>query len=1031
MLSRIRIIFLSAICLFSVSVIGLAQLPGNSYSISFLTAKDGISQGTSRYMLQDSKGYMWLSSIDGINRYNGKEFFHFKAPRYYEDCKPVTQVWGLVEDANTDVWMGSMQGLYRYQRGRNTFVKYDIFTPLQGTGVVNMPFAIVGTEVWVTDGLFSFKAIDFNTQKVRVLYEASVNLQPAQACVTPPQYDGKGNIWVANENAIHRISIQDSAVVTFPVFNLQSKSTGGITVTGFALHMQAHVLAISTTKGLVLFDIQQKQNIPLKDENKLLSKQEAWYVKADNGCFLVANEECPLIKVALNGETIIPLIEKKILDNEEHRGSRTACMYRDQWNRLWLNANGEYTAVIDFNERFIKKIVRGGVSGLPSGTVLSIRNVGNEIWVSDTYLSVIDRITGKVEKRFSTAVLPGLPVSFEQLFYDSLLQRMWISAGSHIYYYDLKADRFVKTGFVFPGTGIDWLRCFAKLRSGELLLVGKDGVWQADRDGNKALFIPGFGKGIINDLFVQNNGRLVLSVIGEPLKIVEYSAEAGFKLIKSVALPGIPMMVSEDAINNVIWVATDRGIYKIDNLSYKVLQHYSESDGMANEFTYAVLPDKYGWIWCSTNKGIVAINTRTNEVVNYDMNQNLQELEFNNRAYHADSEGYIYFGGVKGMNYFKPPVKDYDTIQPKIIIEDILLNNIPYAPFLNPDMINDIHYLYGKGSLTIKVQALHLIKANNLRITYRLREQKQDWIAIKNGESIQMFNLAPGNYHLEISYTDGSSKHTIASRVLHIQVKPPWYLAWWFRWLLVLSLISLVWFVIARRQKRKLRKLQQENEIMRLKVEKETSIARERERIITDLHDDIGATLSSMHIYGDLAKNMWDTQPDDSKKMIDRITGTSKDLMSRMGDIIWSMKPADEEKFTLEARLTNYCNELLAPKNIVVTFDIDRDLAASITNPEVRKNILLIAKEALNNIAKYSGASMASVSIKKVNAVLELTISDNGKGFDIGATGQGNGLGNIKSRCAMLNGNCEIESESGQGVVVSCIFPIAIISHKV
>ena len=198
----------------------------------------------------------------------------------------------------------------------------------------------------------------------------------------------------------------------------------------------------------------------------------------------------------------------------------------------------------------------------------------------------------------------------------------------------------------------------------------------------------------------------------------------------------------------------------------------------------------------------------------------------------------------------------------------------------------------------------------------------------------------------------------------------------------------------------------------------------ERERIISDLHDDMGATLSSMSIYSDLAGNVMDAQPQETKKLIDKISGTSKNLMERMGDIIWSMKPADEDKYTLEARLKNYCNELLSPKSIVCGFDIDAALAASITNPEARKNILLIAKEAINNIAKYSEASNATVSLKQKEEKLLLTISDNGKGFIENKTQQGNGLQNIRQRCKQFNGNCEIVSQTGKGVLIKCIFAV-------
>ena len=222
--------------------------------------------------------------------------------------------------------------------------------------------------------------------------------------------------------------------------------------------------------------------------------------------------------------------------------------------------------------------------------------------------------------------------------------------------------------------------------------------------------------------------------------------------------------------------------------------------------------------------------------------------------------------------------------------------------------------------------------------------------------------------------------------------------------------------------------LQKEN--TRLAIEKREGVIKERERIIADLHDDIGGTLSSMSIYSDLAGSVMDTQPQETKKMIDKISGISKSLMERMGDIIWSMKSADEEKYTLEARLKNYTTELLSPKGIFCEFNIDIQLAASITNPETRKNILLITKEAINNIAKYSEATKASISLKQQDGKVSLTINDNGKGFSKEKIKHGNGLFNIRQRCRLLNGECEVASQPGNGVDIECRFPFHILSDN-
>lgn len=203
-----------------------------------------------------------------------------------------------------------------------------------------------------------------------------------------------------------------------------------------------------------------------------------------------------------------------------------------------------------------------------------------------------------------------------------------------------------------------------------------------------------------------------------------------------------------------------------------------------------------------------------------------------------------------------------------------------------------------------------------------------------------------------------------------------------------------------------------------------------RNKISQDLHDDIGATLSSINIYGELAHKIMTDKPDHSKVMLGKISEQSKGLMARMSDVIWSMKPVEEEKNSFANRLKNYGSELLAPKEITCQFDIDESLGNRILNPVVRKNILLIVKEAMNNIAKYSSASKAKISLLQQNKNIVLTISDNGNGFSNPDAVNGNGLENMQKRSKDLRGICKIQSESGKGVSITCTFPITIFSDK-
>lgn len=202
-----------------------------------------------------------------------------------------------------------------------------------------------------------------------------------------------------------------------------------------------------------------------------------------------------------------------------------------------------------------------------------------------------------------------------------------------------------------------------------------------------------------------------------------------------------------------------------------------------------------------------------------------------------------------------------------------------------------------------------------------------------------------------------------------------------------------------------------------------------RNQISQDLHDDIGATLSSINIYGELAHAQLANEATPSKEMIEKITVQTKDLMSRMGDVIWSMKPADEEKNSFASRLTNYSSELLTPKNIIANIIVEERIDNKIHNPVVRKNILLIVKEAMNNISKYSEATRVDISLKEVENEIVLSVCDNGTGFKNNSILNGNGIENMKKRCEQFSGKFSIASQSGEGVSICCTFPITIISH--
>ncbi len=207
------------------------------------------------------------------------------------------------------------------------------------------------------------------------------------------------------------------------------------------------------------------------------------------------------------------------------------------------------------------------------------------------------------------------------------------------------------------------------------------------------------------------------------------------------------------------------------------------------------------------------------------------------------------------------------------------------------------------------------------------------------------------------------------------------------------------------------------------------AVLKMRQKISQDLHDDVGSSLSSIQIFSELANIHWEAKPDETRNSVSKIAVISKDLMQQMSDIVWSMKPPEEESNSFAARIKNYAADFLTPLQISCKFTIDEQLTQKISNPAARRSLLLIVKEAMNNIAKYSDAKNCVISFTKESSALHMIIKDDGNGFNQKIITIGNGLQNIENRCKQLGGNFSIDTGPGLGVCITCRLPIAIFSH--
>ncbi len=233
--------------------------------------------------------------------------------------------------------------------------------------------------------------------------------------------------------------------------------------------------------------------------------------------------------------------------------------------------------------------------------------------------------------------------------------------------------------------------------------------------------------------------------------------------------------------------------------------------------------------------------------------------------------------------------------------------------------------------------------------------------------------------------------------------------------------------IAAFKHKEELQIASQELELKSLK-ERLEALFSERNRIASDLHDDIGAALSSIRIYSGAAQKHFHSNPKESEQLIQRINESSTGMMDRMSDIVWSINPKNDNGQSLVMRMKSFAGEVLGSLDIKVNYKIDEGVEDLHPTTIVRRNLFLIFKEAITNISKYSGAKDVVVVLEMKDEKLHMSIEDNGVGFNVVSGMHGNGLSNMNLRAEAIGAVFHITSHKNKGTQLMLLLPLAKIS---
>ncbi|MCC7401129.1 MAG: hypothetical protein IT214_06555 [Chitinophagaceae bacterium] len=457
--------------------------------------------------------------------------------------------------------------------------------------------------------------------------------------------------------------------------------------------------------------------------------------------------------------------------------------------------------------------------------------------------------------------------------------------------------------------------------------------------------------------------------------------------------------------NDDFWIGTrNHGIHVFTIQKGKLIKKFSltTAAGLSDDFITHLSCDQENNIWASSALGLDKISNKTGAPVieNITRQNNIFQSVFD---VVLDKDNIAWGIVSNGLIKITPELKKKSDYIPTLMVSMLKTEK---------DTIYEEQPLsYTQNNLSFSFAATSFFNEKQILYSYRLHGgSNNQWSEPSNLSTVSFIDLHPGDYALEIKAVFPAGRYPPQFLSYKFSITAPWWQTWWFHSLAALFIITALFFVSRYYYRRKL-------EIKMAALEKQQAIEKERTRIATDMHDDLGAGLSRIKF---LSQALETKNPDNAaiKTGLEKITNFSDEMAEKMGEIIWALNQKNDTLADLVAYIRSYALEYLSNHDIACTMDTPLHLPETFIAGEMRRNIFLAVKECLHNIIKHAQATSVNFSVR-LNELIEIVIHDNGKGIDWNhLRAAGMGLQNITKRMNEVNGKASFLNENGAKVIL-------------
>jgi len=813
---------------------------GKNIRFEHLSLEEGLSQSVVNVITQDSTGFLWVGTDDGLNRFDGYTFKVYKPNADDPQSLSDRTITDIVEDQQGNLWIGTRQGgLNRYDPITGKFTQYlhdrNNDTSITGGQVTELCLDKNGLWVGTNNGL---DFLDFQTTTFTHYRDSpDSSIQLGSNFITALYLDTNDNLWIGTvDTGLNLLNKKDGTITSYKYNKNREETLSHNRVLSIAERSNGEIW-VGTANGLNRFNISDQTFTRFTNDQDRPESLAGGIINslfADRSGTLWVGTNNGLDRYDLQTNSFIhhqhqPSVSGSLSHDEVYS------IFEDASGVLWIGTlGGGLNKYNRQQDRFAYyRNIPDDPASLSSNFIFSIlADQKNSVWVGTVNegLNHFDLLSEE-SKIFKHA--PQEPASISSNNIISLFKDgngvLWVGTGSALDRYNPTTDSFLH--FEPPETGVNETTRFAVFAiyedsSGVLWVGSNRGLLLFDRKKNTfSEYLSDdskredFSANKINAILEDDRGNLWVGTFDDGLKRINKERD---EITDFRHDPANPATLSNNSVmclfkdsTGTLWVGTHGGGLSRYNPGTGTFTHFTENEGLPNNVIYGILEDDKGNLWLSTNFGLSRFTPETVGFRNFTASDGLQSNEFNLNAYARDPSGVMYFGGINGLNVFIPHTITANPIAPGIALTSVTLDGMPLLSNQTIEHLDAMVLEWPQDSFEFEFTSFSFEQPSKNQYSYMLEGFDSNWINIGNQRNGRYTNLPGGTYtlHLRGSNSDGVwDEQGIAVQVV---VVPPFWETWWFGSLMLITFVITVagglrWRVMnIERQNRELERLVQ------------------------------------------------------------------------------------------------------------------------------------------------------------------------------------------------------------------------------